>query len=280
PAVATQRAPRRFRPEPVPDAAVRRILSAATRAPSARGAEPWFFVVVRETATRAAIATRYRGAWEAGERVTAATDADRDLRGRPHYARMMRAARELAADLAAAPVLIVCCLDHRQLGPIAGPDGTLLSPVAAYASILPAVQNLLLAARALGLGATLTTLHKRFEHDVNALLDVPAQDEVVAIAPVCPYCGADGARETRVGPAGRLYLYTAVLSRPPGYRGEVPYGFGVVELEGGLRVIARLTESRLERLRPGLALSLVVEPLFTDDDGTAVLSYAFRPEET
>jgi len=99
-------------------------------------------------------------------------------------------------------------------------------------------------------------------------------------APVCPYCGADGARETRVGPAARLCLYTAVLSRPPGYRGEVPYGFGVAELEGGLRVIARLTESRLERLRPGLALSLVVEPLCTDDDGTAVLSYAFRPEET
>jgi len=182
--VDTQRALRRFRPEPVPDAAVRRILSAATRAPSARGAEPWFFVVVRETATRAAIATRYRGAWEAGERVTAATDADRDLRGRPHYARMMRAARELAADLAAAPVLIVCCLDHRQLGPIAGPDGTLLSPVAAYASILPAVQNLLLAARALGLGTTLTTLHKSFEHDVNALLDVPAAVEVVAIVPL------------------------------------------------------------------------------------------------
>ena len=99
-------------------------------------------------------------------------------------------------------------------------------------------------------------------------------------ASVCPYCGADGTRETRVGPAARLCLYTAVVSRPPGYRGAVPYGFGVVELEDGLRVIARLTESRLERLRPGLLLRLVVEPLCTDDDGTAVLSYAFRPEET
>ena len=98
-------------------------------------------------------------------------------------------------------------------------------------------------------------------------------------APVCPYCGADGALETRVGPAARLCLYTAVRSRPPGYRGEVPYGFGVVELEDGLRVITRLTEARLERLRPGLALRLVAEPLCTDDDGTAVLSYAFRPEE-
>lgn len=96
---------------------------------------------------------------------------------------------------------------------------------------------------------------------------------------VCPYCGADGCAETRVGPAGRLYLYTAVGTAPPGYRGPVPYGFGVVELADGLRVIARLTEARLDRLRPGLAMRLVVEPLFTDDDGTAVLSYAFRPEE-
>jgi len=166
--VDTQRALRRFRPAPVSDAAIRRILAAATRAPSARGAEPWFFVVVCAAATRAAIAARYRAAWQAGERFTAATDADRDLRGRPHYARMMRAARTLAADLAAAPVLIVCCLDHRQLGPIAGPDGTLLSPVAAYASIFPAVQNLLLAARALGLGTTLTTLHRGFESDLKA----------------------------------------------------------------------------------------------------------------
>src|SRR5262245_50613753 len=95
---------------------------------------------------------------------------------------------------------------------------------------------------------------------------------------VCPYCGADACTEERVGPDARLWLYTTVLTRPPGYRGDVPYGFGVVELAGGLRVIARLTESRLERLRPGLPLRLVVEPLFTDDDGRAVLSYAFRPE--
>ncbi len=97
--------------------------------------------------------------------------------------------------------------------------------------------------------------------------------------PVCPYCGAEGAVEARVGPDARLCLFTAVLSRPPGYRGELPYGFGVVELEGGLRVITRLTVARPERLRPGLAMRLVIEPLFTDDDGTQVLSYAFRPEE-
>src|SRR5437773_3210723 len=85
------------------------------------------------------------------------------------------------------PRLPVCrgsSLDHRQLGPIAGPDGTLLSPVAAYTSIFPAVQNLLLAARALGLGTTLTTLHRGFESDLKALLEVPAAVEVVAIVPL------------------------------------------------------------------------------------------------
>jgi nitroreductase len=182
--VETQRALRRFRPDPVPLALVRRVLAAATRAPSARGAEPWAFVVVRDAARRAAIGDRYRAAWDAGEQFTSSTDADRDVRERPHYARMMRGARDLAAHLAEVPVLVVCCLDHAQLGPIAGPDGTLLSPVAAYASIFPAVQNLLLAAHAVGLGTTLTTLHRLFEDDLRALLELPATVEPVAIVPL------------------------------------------------------------------------------------------------
>jgi nitroreductase len=180
----TQRALRRFRPDPVPAPMLRRVLEAATRAPSARGAEPWFFVVVRDAATRAAIGARYRVAWETAEQFTATTDADGDLRGRPHYARMMRSAGALAHHLGEAPVLIACCLDHRQLGPIAAGDGTLRSPVAAYASIFPAVQNLLLAARALGLGSTLTTLHRSFEDDLKALLAIPATVEVAALVPL------------------------------------------------------------------------------------------------
>jgi nitroreductase len=182
--VDTQRAIRRFRPDPVPDSALHRILDAATRAPSARGAEPWFFVVVRDAATRSAIGAHYKRAWDLGAQMTAAVDGDQDVRQRPHYARMMRAAGRLADDLAAAPVLVVCCLDHGQLGLIAGPDGELRSPVAAYASIFPAVQNLLLAARALGLGTTLTTLHRGFEDELKALLGIPAAVEVAALVPV------------------------------------------------------------------------------------------------
>jgi len=94
----------------------------------------------------------------------------------------------------------------------------------------------------------------------------------------CPYCGSDAPTATLVGPAGRLRLFTVVASRPPGYRGPLPYGFGVVELDGAdLQVITRLTVADLERLRPGLPVTLVIEPLFTDDEGTAVDSYAFAP---
>jgi nitroreductase len=97
---------------------------------------------------------------------------------------MMRAAGELATRLADVPVLVLCCLDHAQLGPIAGEEGTLRAPAAAYASIFPAVQNLCLAARALGLGTTLTTLHRAFEEELKTLLAIPPHVEVAAIVPL------------------------------------------------------------------------------------------------
>jgi uncharacterized OB-fold protein len=94
----------------------------------------------------------------------------------------------------------------------------------------------------------------------------------------CPYCGSDAPTATLVGPGGRLRLFTVVANRPPGYRGPVPYGFGVVEVDGvDLQVITRLTEPDLQRLCPGLPVTLVIEPLFIDDEGTAVVSYAFAP---
>jgi nitroreductase len=182
--VDTQRAIRRFRPDPVPDALVHRVLEAATRAPSARGAEPWGFVVVRDARRRDEIARLYRAAWDAGQQLTAATDADRDVKDGPHYARMMRGADALARTLARVPVLIVCCLDHARLGPIADGSGGLRAPAAAYASILPAVQNLLLAARALGLGTTLTTLHRTFDAELRALLALPPTVEPVVVVPL------------------------------------------------------------------------------------------------
>jgi hypothetical protein len=97
-------------------------------------------------------------------------------------------------------------------------------------------------------------------------------------ASVCPYCAAGDCVETEVGPAARLWLHTVVSTRPPGYRGPLPYGFGVVEIDEGLRVVTRLSEPRPDRLQPGMAMRLIVEPLFIDDEGAAVFSYAFAPD--
>ena len=96
---------------------------------------------------------------------------------------------------------------------------------------------------------------------------------------ICPYCSAEGCVERHIGRRGVLRLFTTVVNRPPGYRGEVPFGFGVVELPEKLRVISRLTETRIERLSVGQPMRLVVTPLHVDDEGRQVMSYAFEPEE-
>jgi len=93
----------------------------------------------------------------------------------------------------------------------------------------------------------------------------------------CPYCAAPGAVEVELSGTGRLWSWTSVTTAPPGYRGEVPYGFGVVELPEGLRVITRLTESDPSRLSAGLTMELVVVPVRVDEDGRQVVTYAFAP---
>jgi len=93
----------------------------------------------------------------------------------------------------------------------------------------------------------------------------------------CPYCSATGCTVAAIGATGTLYLHTVVNARPPGYRGEVPYGFGLVDLPEGLRVVSRIEETDLDALRPGLALELTVTPLYVGDAGEEVLSYAYRP---
>ena len=95
--------------------------------------------------------------------------------------------------------------------------------------------------------------------------------------PVCPYCSAETVDEVHLRGPGRLWVHTAVTAAPPGYDGEVPYGFGVVELPEGLRVVGRLTEAEPARLRPGQPMVLAVVPLRVADDGREVLTYAFAP---
>jgi len=95
----------------------------------------------------------------------------------------------------------------------------------------------------------------------------------------CPFCANDRTDQVDLPTEGRLWAWTAVTAAPPGYHGEVPFGFGVVELSDGLRVLGRLTEADPTRLTAGQPMSVVVVPLHRDDEGRPVVTYAFAPLE-
>jgi uncharacterized OB-fold protein len=97
---------------------------------------------------------------------------------------------------------------------------------------------------------------------------------------ICPYCASDDTAEAELSAGGRLWAWTAVTHPPPGYKGEVPYGFGVVELPEGLRVVTRLTEADPGSLRADQSMHLVIERLHIDDDGRSVMTYAFAPDSS
>ena len=132
--VRRQRACRTFRPDAVADDLVERVLEAATFAPSAENRQPWEFVVVRDAAMRARIGDLTRQAWRGGARSYS------EARLTPRL--LADVDRGAEGEVSVAPVLVVVCGDTERAHEAAIP-----------ASIFPAVQNLLLAADALGLGA-------------------------------------------------------------------------------------------------------------------------------
>jgi uncharacterized OB-fold protein len=95
--------------------------------------------------------------------------------------------------------------------------------------------------------------------------------------PVCPYTGADDVTDVDLGGTGRLLWWTAVSTAPPGYQGPVPYGLGVVALDGEpeLRVVGRLTESDPSALAAGDRMRTVPVELDTEDG--ARTTWAFEP---
>jgi nitroreductase len=161
----TQRAARSFLPDDVDDATVARILTAATHAPSAENSQPFVFIVVRDAARRADIGELTARLWEGGAR------AHEEQRLSPAFLRDVD--RGATGGVAGAPVLVVVCGDTR-----------LTHPQALPASVFPAVQNLLLAAHALGLGSTLTTLPVLGGDELSSLLGLPPEVVPVAVVPL------------------------------------------------------------------------------------------------
>ena len=201
--MATMRAMRRLRPDPGPREVLVELVRAATWAPSGSDAQHYQFVVVTDRDQMAELAVLWRDV----------VDTYQTLAGRvvpdtldERHARMADALRYQAEHFHETPALIAACYQRtgiaasqlldvsanvelvRELGPtrlrhlLAGARAG--SGLAEASSIYPAVQNLLLAARAHGLGATLTVWHLFREADFRRVLGVPKDHGIYALVPV------------------------------------------------------------------------------------------------
>lgn len=173
----SMRAMRRLKPDPVPDAVLLKVLEAGTCAPSGQNLQRWAFLVVTDDAGKRFFGERYRH-WLHARFGAALEAAGDDANGRS-----IRAALYLADHMHEAPVLLFCCgvRDWPFAVPPAARSG--LAPPS-YGSIYPAVQNILLACRGLGLGASLTTMHQMFEPEMQAFFGIPDTHGVVAVIPI------------------------------------------------------------------------------------------------
>jgi len=191
-AMYSARSLRRLKSDPVPQEIISRVLDAATRAPSAGNAQNWIFIVVRDAEQRRQLGAIYRKASDIASEIYRA-------RGRPahmtdeQYQRFMTAGAYLWNHMGDAPVLLVPCLRDRVLPPreaLPPPMQARYEAELAYerriggASIYPAVQNIILACRAFGLGTVITTNHIRCEHEVKALLCLPSDVSTYALMPI------------------------------------------------------------------------------------------------
>lgn len=181
-AMASTRAVRRLRPEPIPEPVLRRVLEAATWAPSGGNRQAWRIIAVRDPATKRALGDLYAGPWTAYAARQRAQLARLPVESRARGERSLAAGDHLAAHLHAAPVIAVFCFQPEQLTIT---DAALPRPsVVGGASLYPAVQNLLLACRAEGLGCVLTTLLCVVEAQVRPLLGIPEPWATCAFVPI------------------------------------------------------------------------------------------------
>jgi nitroreductase len=167
----TTRSMRRLKTDPVPGALLGRVLEAGTLAASGGNMQSWRFLVIRDRTIKEAAGAWYRKAWHEVVAPRYRSSEPAPQMTPEGFSRMLAAAEHLADHIHEAPVWIVPCL----AGPRQPGSG---------ASIFPAVQNMLLATRALGLGATLTTLYLIHEKEAEAAMGIPDSHHSYAILPL------------------------------------------------------------------------------------------------
>jgi nitroreductase len=205
-AITTQRAVRRLKPDPVDDALVLRLIELALKAPTGSNAQNWEFVVVKDPAVKARLARRNRQAWSLyggiGRRMT---------RNDPKMQRVLDAVQWQADHFEEIPVIVIACLKNARLP---WPN---IAASSYYGSIYPSVQNLLLAARAAGLGAALITLPLWSTFSARRILGLPWNVTPCAVVPLGWPLGKYGPTTRR--PVGDVVSLDRYGNRPWSGRG-------------------------------------------------------------
>jgi nitroreductase len=170
----TTRAMRRLKPDPVPDELIVKILAAGTKAANGGNFQTWHFLVVKDTEIKKKVQVWYKKAFDEWIGPRYASSAPPPGSDEARYHRQHKAVEYLTDHYHEAPVWIVACLNHGESEPNRSSG----------ASIYPAVQNMLLAARALGLGSCLTTRHTHFGEESDKALGLPKGMYSYAILPI------------------------------------------------------------------------------------------------
>jgi nitroreductase len=172
-AMRTQRAIRRLKPDPVDEALLLQLIELATRAPTGSNAQNWEFIIVRDAQVKAGLARLNRQAWSLARWFTG-----RFPRFAPKNPKIYTAVLWQADHFEEIPVIIVACLKGRALPFLH------LAQATYFGSIFPAVQNLLLAARAVNLGACLTTIPIWNLSAARRILGLPGNITPCAVIPL------------------------------------------------------------------------------------------------
>ncbi|MFZ0831532.1 MAG: nitroreductase family protein [Mycobacterium sp.] len=172
-AMMTQRAVRRVLPDPVDDAIVLKCIELALRAPTGSNGQNWEFVVVKDRDVKEQLGKRYRQAWSLyggiGRRIAAGDES---------MQKILRAVQWQVDHFSEIPVLVVPCLRGGMRLPYT--PMPFVGESSYFGSIYPSVQNLLLAARAMGVGASLITLPLWSVTSARRILGLP-----LTVTPCC-----------------------------------------------------------------------------------------------
>jgi nitroreductase len=203
--IATTRAIRRYRDEPVPPAVLRAILFAATRAPSGSNRQPFRMVVLTDgpkaVEAKRLIAAAAQRVWGAKREIDSYDTGSGAVEDSPK-ARTARALQEYVDHFERVPVLVIPCLvRYRAPTPFEG------------GSIYPACQNILLAARALGYGGVITGFHFGAQAELHQLLGIPEEVFMAATITIGKPRGSHGPVRRR--PLGELVFEESWGASPP-----------------------------------------------------------------